>query len=82
MNDSNDKMVVVVKEIKEVPAGFTLVDAVPGRAAHAYIMDEAKLETLVTDPRYIGYFIESYGYHRDKQIEYEQQNYWEKHPRL
>ncbi len=57
-----DKLIVVVKEITEVPAGFTPVDAVPGTAAHEYIMDVAKLETMVTDPRYTGSFIESYGY--------------------
>lgn len=58
----NGKLIVVVKELKEVPDGFTPIEAVPGTAAHEYIADITKLETMVTDPRYIGSFIESYGY--------------------
>ena len=58
----NDKLIVVVKETKKVPAGFTSIDAVPGTTAHEYIVDVTKLETMITDPRYIGSFIELYGY--------------------
>ena len=40
----NDKLIVVVKEIKKVPAGFTSIDALPGTMAHEYIVDVTKLE--------------------------------------
>ena len=58
----NDKLVVVVSQLKAVPAGFTPIEAVPGTAAHEYIVDITKLEAMITDPRYIGSFIEPYGY--------------------
>lgn len=57
-----DELVVVVKELNEIPDGFAPIDAVQGTAAHEYIVDVAKLEAMIKDPRYIGSFVETYGY--------------------
>jgi hypothetical protein len=56
------KMMVVVREITEVPADFLPVNAVPGTAGYEYIMGVSKLVDMIDDPRYIGSFIEPYGY--------------------
>jgi hypothetical protein len=58
----DDRMLVAVKPITQVPFGFIPIESGPGTAAYPYIVDVGKLRTLADDPQYIGSFIEDYGY--------------------
>lgn len=58
----DDRMLVAVKPITQLPYGFIPIESVPGTAAHKYIVDVGKLRTLADDPQYIGSFIEDFGY--------------------
>jgi hypothetical protein len=56
---NDDAMVVMIREIKEVPTGFANIDATEGTQAWKYIQDVSLMPAMVRDPNYIGSIVTS-----------------------